>query len=215
MDVGPCANAIVARISLTGELGYEITVPSVHHRALWKALVEFGEPFGMRQIGNRALESLRHEKGYGIWSTEFTQEYTPHACGLDKFIDFEKKDFVGKAAVVSEASSLSSSSSSSSPRKQKLVQLEILDDANANAHMLDPIMHKGKLVGSVTSGAYGHHVKKNLALAYVDADIVDMSTRGDAAAQDLALTVHIVGEPQRATILREAPYDPKGKKLRS
>ena len=77
MDVGMSRDAVVARVSLTGELGYEITVPASEHRALYEALLRAGEPLGMKNIGNKALESLRHEKGYGIWSTEFTQEYTP------------------------------------------------------------------------------------------------------------------------------------------
>ena len=77
MDVGMSRDAVVARVSLTGELGYEVTVPAHEHRALYEALLKAGGPFGMKNIGNKALESLRHEKGYGIWSTEFTQEYTP------------------------------------------------------------------------------------------------------------------------------------------
>ena len=60
-------------------------------------------------------------------------------------------------------------------------------------------------MGFVTSGAYGHHVGKSLALAYVDRDVAESSPE---------LTVFVVGEPRTARILPDIPYDPKGAKLR-
>ena len=54
----------------------------------------------MRLIGDRAIDSLRLEKGYGIWSAEFTQAYTPAMSGLDRFVDYSKTDFIGRDAVV-------------------------------------------------------------------------------------------------------------------
>ena len=60
-------------------------------------------------------------------------------------------------------------------------------------------------VGIVTSGAYGHHVGKSLALAYVDREIAETEPE---------LTVHVVGEERTARILPEPPYDPKGSRLR-
>ena len=76
MEVGS-AQAVVGRISLTGELGYEIVVPRDRHRALWAELQDAGASAGLRPIGDRAVDSLRLEKGYGIWSAEFRQENTP------------------------------------------------------------------------------------------------------------------------------------------
>ena len=70
LDIG-LTRAVVARLSLTGELGYEITVPAAQQRALWDALIEQGTPLGMQPIGMRAQDSLRLEKGYGVWSLEF------------------------------------------------------------------------------------------------------------------------------------------------
>ncbi|MEA2614024.1 MAG: dimethylglycine dehydrogenase, partial [Chloroflexota bacterium] len=64
MDVGN-AQAVVGRISLTGELGYEIVVPTIQHRALLRELLEAGGPSGLRLIGDRAIDSLRLEKAYG------------------------------------------------------------------------------------------------------------------------------------------------------
>jgi dimethylglycine dehydrogenase len=149
----------------------------------------------MKQIGNKALESLRIEKGYGIWSTEFTSEYTPAMCGLDKFIDFEKGNFIGRAAALLEQSN---------PPKQRLVQL-VVDVTDADSKMLDPVYDGDKWVGFVTSGAFGHHTGLSLALAYVDQDV---------AVRKPKLTVHVIGEPKTARILDRIVYDPDGKQLR-
>ena len=76
MEVGS-AQAVVGRISLTGELGYEIVVPRDAIVPCGRELQDAGASAGLRPIGDRAVDSLRLEKGYGIWSAEFRQENTP------------------------------------------------------------------------------------------------------------------------------------------
>lgn len=195
MSIG-MLKAEVARLSLTGELGYEINVPASQQRALWSALCEAGEPLGLRQIGSRALDSLRFEKGYGIWSTEFAQSYTPAMAGLDRFIDFSKADFIGRDAALRERDT---------GPTQRLVLIAI-DSDDADAYGFEPIWAGTERVGFVTSGGYGHHTGLSLALAYIDAAV---------ARQRPPLTVHIVGEQRPARILPELPYDPTGERLRS
>jgi dimethylglycine dehydrogenase len=86
-----------------------------------------------------------------------------------------------------------------------LVTLAI-DATDADASGFEPVKHDGRPVGFVTSGAYGHHVGKSLALAYVDKAL---------AAANPVLTVDVIGENRRAAILAELAYDPKGTRLRS
>jgi dimethylglycine dehydrogenase len=194
MDVGT-ARAVVGRLSLTGELGYEIVVPTHQHRSLLRQLQAAGEASGLRLIGDRAIDSLRLEKAYGIWNAEFTQAYTPGMSGLDRFVAFGKGDFIGREAALREREAGTA---------QRLVLLEV-DAAAADASADDGIWLGDRRVGFVTSGAYGHHVKKSLALAYVDRDVIE-------SANDLE--VFIVGEARTARILPEAPYDPTSRKLR-
>jgi dimethylglycine dehydrogenase len=194
MDVGS-SKAVVGRISLTGELGYELIVPTEQHRTLLDETREAGSQSGLRLIGDRAIDSLRLEKGYGIWSTEFTQAYTPGMSGLDRFVAFDKGEFIGKDAAMCERQEGAT---------QSLVLLEVeAEDADASGD--EGVWQQGARVGFVTSGAYGHYVKKSLALAYVDAAVADERPE---------LTVHVVGEERAARILPEPPYDPKGTKLR-
>ena len=194
LDVGT-ARAVVGRISLTGELGYEIVVPTGRHRKLLDDILDAGADLGMRLIGDRAIDSLRLEKGYGIWSAEFRQDTTPIAAGLDRFVAYDEKDFIGADAAGRERND---------PPARRLVLLE-LDDGDADASQDDGIWIGDTLVGLVTSGAYGHHVGTSLALAHVDQDVI---ARGDA------VEVYVIGEPRRARILPEIPYDPKGARLR-
>ncbi|MFL6181714.1 MAG: glycine cleavage T C-terminal barrel domain-containing protein, partial [Actinomycetes bacterium] len=193
--------AVVGRISLTGELGYEITVPAEQQRDLLQGLRSVGEPLGMRLIGDRAIDSLRLEKGYGIWSAEFTQAYTPAMSGLDRFVDYSKTDFIGRDAVVMAREHAP---------ERRLVLLDITA-TDADAAGDEGVWLDGRLVGFTTSGAYGHHLGKSLALAYVDTALVDNA----AAGSPPALAVDIVGEPRPAKILLQPPYDPGGAKLRS
>jgi dimethylglycine dehydrogenase len=194
MNVG-IVQAVVARLSLTGELGYEISVPATRHRALWQALFEAGADHGLRQIGLRALDSLRFEKGYGVWSAEFAQSYTPGMSGLDRFVAFDKPDFIGRSAVLRERDTGSA---------QRLVLLAI-DATDADAFGFEPISANGRRAGFVTSGGYGHHTGLSLAMGYVERAIADAP---------VPLSVHVVGEARPAHILPVLPYDPCGDKLR-
>jgi dimethylglycine dehydrogenase len=195
MDVGvaPCR---VARISFTGELGYEIYVPNVYARSLYDSLLDAGEKFGTRPFGIRALLSLGMEKSFGIWSREFTPEYTPAMCGFDRFIDYEKADFIGREAALADREA---------EHEQRLVGLEI-DTSDADAWGYEPVWYQDELAGFVTSGAYGHTVGKSLALAYVITRFIDSSNDD--------FSVHVLDKRRPARLLAEAPYDPSGSRMR-
>jgi dimethylglycine dehydrogenase len=195
MEVG-MAPAMVARLSLTGELGYEINVPVAYQRTLYGALRVAGADLGLKSIGNRALDSLRLEKSYGIWSTEFTQSYSPEMSNLRRHVAFDKGDFIGRDAAMRDRER---------GVDRVLVTLRI-DATDADASGFEPVKCDGKLVGFVTSGAYGHHVGQSLALAYVDRKL---------ASTQAELTVDVIGENRTAVILTEPAYDPKGTRLRS
>ena len=190
------APAVLARLSLTGELGYEINVPASSQLALYRALLQAGRGHGLRNIGNRALDSLRLEKSYAIWSTEYTQSVTPGACGLSRHVAYDKGEFIGRAAALEEREL---------PAPRVLATIEI-DATDADAGGFEPVKCDGRLVGYVTSGAYGHWVGRSLALAYVDREVV---------AAGPALTVDVIGEPRAARLLGAPAYDPQGLRMRS
>ena len=193
-DIG-LLRAKVGRLSVSGELGYEIHCSAVDHIALRRALLAAGEGLDLREVGFNALLSLRLEKSFGIWSAEFTQGYTPAMTGMDRWIAWDKADFVGRAAAMAERDAGSA---------QVIVTLEV-DALDADASGYEPVWKDGCLVGFVTSGGYGHTVEKSLALAMVDRD---------AAAEGTALSVHIVGQERAARVIAPSPYDPAGAAMR-
>jgi len=186
-------NAMIARISLTGELGYEINVPVSHQAALYSALMDAGKDLGLVNIGNRALDSLRLEKSYGSWNAEFTQGYTAEMSYRKHFIAFNKKDFIGKDAALKIKEK---------GETQTLVTLRV-DAIDAEPSPYSPVKQGDKVVGFVTSSAYGHYVKQSLALAYVDNNALN----GE-------LTVDVIDEPRPCVVLSEPVYDPKGERMR-
>ena len=189
-------SALVARVSLTGERGYEITVPDTHHAALWRTLKESGADLGLRPVGDRAIDSLRLEKGYGIWSAEFTTSYTAAQSGLDRFIAWDKGDFVGRDAALAERDL---------GPQERLVLLDVDSDA-ADAHGDEPVWLGDRVVGRVTSGSYGRHVQSSLALAFVETALAEAGT---------SLEVSVMGHRRLATVLPGAAYDPDNTRLRA
>ena len=195
LNVGDCM-AVVGRLSVTGELGYEINVPVDCLRSLYQRLMEFGEKYKMSLFGFRAMNSLRLEKGFGSWSREFTSAYTPDMAGLDRFIDYEKHDFIGREAALRQRST---------PSSQTLALLAI-DSNDADASGFEPVWCADQRVGFITSGGYGHWVGRSLGLAYIERDILKNSNE---------LFVHVVGSKCRANVLNEVPHDPTGARMRS
>ncbi|MCR9219794.1 MAG: FAD-dependent oxidoreductase [Alphaproteobacteria bacterium] len=194
-DIG-LIRAKVGRLSVAGELGYEIHCGAVEHVALRRLLLEAGADLGLREIGYNALLSLRLEKSFGIWSAEFTQRFTPAQTGMDRWIAWDKGAFIGREAALAERDG--------GGPAQVIVTLEV-DADGADASGFEPVWRDGTLVGFVTSGGYGHWVGKSLAMAMVDRD---------AAVEGTALSAHIVGAERPATVIAPSPYDPAGAKMR-
>ncbi len=194
-DIG-LVRANVARMSVTGEMGYEINCRYGDHIALRRMLLDAGADEGLRECGFNAMLSTRLEKSFGIWSAEFTQGYTPAMTGMDRWIDWDKGNFVGRDAALAERDGSGST--------QVQVTLEI-DADGADASGYEPIWADGKRIGFVTSGGYGHWVEKSLAMALVDRD---------QAAVGTDLSVHVVGVERAARVIAPSPYDPQGKAMR-
>jgi len=189
------APAILTRAGFTGELGYEIWTTPDYFATLYEELREAGAGLGLIHFGGRALSSLRLEKGYGSFNKDFRPDYTPGETGLDRYIDFNKPDFTGRAAAVAERAS--------GPRR-RFVVMEVAD-ADAEVVGYESIMKDGAAVGYVTSGAYGHCIGKSLAAGYVPAALAREGARFD---------IDILGEMRTATVRLEPLYDPKGLRLR-
>jgi dimethylglycine dehydrogenase len=190
------ARVLAMRVTYVGELGFELHVPAEHMIPLYDALVQAGEPFGIRDFGLYALESLRLDKGYRAWKQDLGSEYSPLASSLDRFVDLSKKAFIGKAALAKEKDA---------GVKERLVPLTLDEPGSADAPFCAPIRQDDEIVGLVTSGAWSYTLEKSLALGYVRTDLARPGTR---------LEIDILGERCAATVVQEPLYDPDNSRIR-
>lgn len=189
------APSIVGRLSVTGELGYEIYVRAVQVPQLLDAVLEASSGLGARHVGLYALNSMRLEKRFGIWTREFSRDYTARMAGLDRFVAYDKPDFIGRDAALRDRQSTP---------VQRLVTLAV-DSPEADAAGYEPICLGSRLVGFVTSGGFGHCADMSLAMGYLQSAIPDEQ-------DDLSVT--ILGERRTCRVLNEAPIDPTGARMR-
>ncbi len=200
LSVGECfigyAPATVMRVSFSGELAYEIHVPNAALYAAYLALRKAGETHGLKLFGARAVESMRMEKGFLHWKADLITEFDPLETGLDRFVKVQKGDFIGKKALLKRQAA--------GPTR-KLVTLKI-DATHAPAHGGASLMQGDKVVGTVTSGDWGHRVGMNLAYAFVEPDL---SPEGSTMQLDLC------GDLVGATVIAPCPYDPDHSRMRA
>jgi dimethylglycine dehydrogenase len=189
------APSIVTRAGFTGELGYEIWTTPDYFASLYDDLREAGQGDSMVLFGGRALSSLRLEKAYGSFNKDFRPDYTPGETGLDRFVDFNKTDFVGREAALAERAA---------GPKRRFVVMEV-DAEDADVVGYESIMKDGKAVGYVTSGAYGHCVERSLAAGYVPTALANDGERFE---------IDILGKLCAATVRLQPLYDPDGRRLR-
>jgi dimethylglycine dehydrogenase len=195
MDVG-MVPAYVGRVSFTGELGYELWVTTDYQRALYDLLTKAGRDFGLKSFGGRALNALRIEKSFGTWAREYRPIYGPYEAGLGRFVDLKKEDFIGRSAALDEKGD---------GGKLRLLTFKV-DATDADAMGDEPIWHDGRVVGWVTSGAYGFRAGASIALGYVPKQI---------AEADSGFEIEIIGERRTAVRQSGAPIDPQGLLMRT
>ncbi len=114
---------------------------------------------------------------------------------LERFVNLEKPDFLGRQALLSEIKR----------GPEKLFVSLVVDCELAPAHSGDSVYHDANLVGTVTSGGYGHRVQKNIAFAFIKPEL---------AATGTQLEIEILGEKYHAMVTDPGLYDPENKRVR-
>ena len=190
------APAVVMGVSFSGELAYEIHVPNASLYAAYLALREAGKAHGLKLFGARAIESMRMEKGFLHWKADLITEFDPFETGLSRFVKLDKQDFIGKAALLKRQAA---------GPQCKLVTLKIYTN-HTPAHPGASLMQDNTVVGTITSGDYGHRVGMNLAYAFV---------KPNFAAVGSSLQLDLCGEHIAAHIIEPSPYDPRFEHMRA
>ena len=189
------------RVSFTGELGFEINVPSAYGRALWEKLMAQGQTYDITPYGTETMHVLRAEKGFIIVGQDTDGTVTPFDAGLDWAVGKKKPDFVGKRSLARP--------DLVAPGRKQLVGL-LTDDPNmvleegaqivADPNQPVPM----KMIGHVTSSYWSETLGRSIAMALVEGGHGKMGEK---------IFVPMPGKTHVATISSMIFYDAEGARL--
>ena len=193
IDLG-WARAAALRVSFTGELGWELLVPTEFVGDVYEKVVEAGVAHDLRHAGAFAFDWLRLERGFRSWGHDVGVLDDPYATGLGFAVHLRKDHFVGLEALASLAEA---------SRERRLVSVRLADPSTMLWHG-EQVFADGERIGHVTSGGYGHTLGTPVGLAWI---------HGDLPAE--GATVGVRGRQVSATLSLRPFYDPTGARLRS
>ena len=196
ISVGPVP-CLALRVTYVGELGWELYCPFEYGATLWDLVWEAGAPYGLVAGGYRAIDALRVEKGYRVWSSDITPDDDPFEAGLGFAVKLDKTaDFVGRGALrtIKERG----------PARR--LRCLVLDDPRAVTLGSEPVRVDDAITGRVTSGGFGFRVDESIAYAYLPSVSATIGTR---------VEVEVFGEWIGATVVRDSPWDPTGERIRA
>lgn len=182
------------RVSFTGELGYELHIPTEYALHVERVLREAGEPFGIKDVGYRALNSLRMEKGYVLWASDVSPDYSPYHAGMGRLVSRKKSDFIGAEALRRIAAE----------GPDRLLCVFTLD-RKVPVNGGEAILRDGKVLGVTCSADFGHTIGAPIVYGYVPA--------ADAVFDRYEIEVY--GEAVPATRADGPLYDADGLRFRS
>ena len=188
------APAVLLRIGFVGEMGWEIHVPAEYGVHVWKAVLEAGEPLGIRPFGVEAQRMLRLEKKHVIVGVDTDALSNPYESDMPWVAKLDKPDFIGKASL---------EGLQSAPANERLIGFVMLDDRLPDDG--SAIVVAGKPAGRVTSARYSPANGRAVGLGWVAASLAEDGREIDVRAQ---------GQLSKARVQQTAFYDPEGVRLR-
>ncbi len=187
---------LVMRVSYTGELGWELHHDIQDHAHLYRALKSIDSMDAPSDFGFYAMNSMRMEMGYKAWASELTVENTAWELGLDRFVATEKRNFIGRRALLEQRDS---------GIERRLFLAEV-DTADSDAIGGEAVFANDMRAGAALSGAYGHRAGCSLAFLL-------LPNRTSIRSENLQ--VEILGTMCSARILGDAGYDTQNRTMRS
>ena len=156
-----------------------------------------GKEFGIEVGGYKVLDSLRLEKGYRYYTADVTPLETPYEGGLGFCVSLDKKDFIGKDALVkAKAQGL----------QRKLCTMVLDGNQFTQIYGGEAVYCDGKVIGRVRSGGFGYTLQQNILYAYLPKEIAKAGER---------LEIDLIEGRRSAEVTATVLLDPKGEKLRA
>lgn len=196
------APVIALRCTYVGELGWELHVPSEYVRDLYDRIIEAGESFGIRDIGYRAVETLRLEKGYLAWAVDIRSDIDPYAAGLGFAVDLTKPDLLAGPVL---------RTTKEAGPDDRLCWFST--DADVVMRGGEMLVHpaSGTQVG-VKSAGFGHTVGRSIFSAYLPSDVAATTADDHDGA---SFEVEVANERHPAARHTASLYDPVGARIRA
>ena len=202
IDLG-YARVRASRITYVGELGWELYIPTEFAPAVYDVIMEAGDPFGLRQAGYHAMNSMRTEKAYRHWGHDITDEDTPLEAGLGFTVSWGKNGgFVGRDALLRQKEA---------GVGRRLVSFALESPDHLLYHN-EPIWRDGTLAGRITSGMFGHRLGQSLGMGYVTAASGPLGGEG---LRSSAFEIEVAGERVPAIASLKPFYDPSNSRIRA
>ncbi len=211
----------ISRTGYTGDLGYEIWIPSEHAVKVWDALMKGGRAFDIHPAGMLALDVARIEAGLLLIDVDFhgskkslieSQKYSPFEMGLGRLVHLDKGRFVGQAALKEEQRR---------GHAREIVGLEIEWTNVERLHedvglpptvspiasrVAVPVYKNGQQVGRATSSTWSPTLKKFIALATLRREHAKPGTQ-----VEFEITIEAVRHRVGATVVKTPFFNPKRK----
>ena len=211
----------ISRTGYTGDLGYEIWMPSEHGLKIWDALMTGGRAFDIHAAGMLALDVARVEAGLLLIEVDFNsskkalveeQKYSPYEMGLGRLVNLDKNRFVGQAALIAEQKR---------GHAREIVGLEIdwphvesfYEEAGLPpavspmaSRVAVPVFKEGMQIGKATTSTWSPTLKKMIALATLRREFSKPGTK-----VQFEITVEAVRHQVRATVVKTPFFNPKRK----
>ncbi len=187
----------LVRVCFAGELGWEIHTKTEDTADVFDATMANAKIHRLKPFGMYALDSLRLEKGYRAWKGDLSTDYTILEGGLERFVRWDKGNFIGRDALMAEKKA----------GVQKRFVTLIVQADEFDAPYMSTVWQGNQIVGETTSGGWGFRIDKSIALAMV---------RSDLAVEGQALDIEIYGRKYPAIVQADKPlWDPDNERLRS
>ena len=191
-------DCFVWRIGFTGELSFEIHIPSTHGLEVWKALLSAGADLGVRPFGIEAQRILRLEKGHFIVGQDTDGLSQGFGFGLDSAIRLDKFDFAGKPELMWQMES------NVHPR---LVAIQTDDPELVPLEACQIVDDAGTIRGRITSSRMSPTLGRSICLAQVDPGLEAPNSRIQIQLPN--------GKKAMARVLAShAHFDPEGIRAR-
>ncbi|NSW91831.1 MAG: glycine cleavage system aminomethyltransferase GcvT [Firmicutes bacterium] len=177
-------DTIVSRTGYTGEDGFELYIRPQNAEHVWDRIIEAGKTEGLVPAGLGARDTLRFEAALPLYGQEISEDITPIEAGLERFVKFDKGDFIGRDALLKQKEK---------GPDRKLVGFEMIDRGVPRSHY---IVQVGSMeIGFVTSGNFSPTLKKNIGIALLKKEYCEIGTDIEIVIRNKAMKARVIKLP--------------------